>query len=154
VSFSAALEAAARADGRGVCRPAGGRRCVPVHRRPGFTGFNTPATFAQFNRALAAKILVHRATFVNCTTCCWAMRATAMNASFVTTAGLPGSLATGVYYAYSASAGEPANPVSEPLANDRLWVHPSIMTGAQQLRAARRTHGSPPRCWTRAGSGT
>ncbi|CAN5657698.1 hypothetical protein BH23GEM9_BH23GEM9_36280 [soil metagenome] len=54
-----------------------------------------------------------------------------MNASFVTTAGLPGSLATGVYYGYSASAGEPANPVSEPLANNRLWVHPSIMAGAQ-----------------------
>jgi starch-binding outer membrane protein, SusD/RagB family len=49
----------------------------------------------------------------------------------VTTAGLPGSLATGVYYAYSTASGEPTNPVSEPLTNDRFWVHPSLLTGAQ-----------------------
>jgi hypothetical protein len=87
-------------------------------------------TFQQFNRALAAKMLVHRATFVSCGTC-WAEASTAMDASFVTTVGLPGSLSTGVYYAYSSAAGEPANPVSEPLSSNRLWVHPSIITGAQ-----------------------
>jgi starch-binding outer membrane protein, SusD/RagB family len=100
---------------------------------PGYTGFGTPATFAQFNRALAAKMLVRRATFVGCAAC-WAEAETALDASFVTEAGLPESLSTGVSYAYSASAGEPANPVSEPIANNRLWVHPSIITDAQ-LRA-------------------
>ena len=45
--------------------------------------------------------------------------------------GLPDALSLGVYYAYSTAAGEPANPVSENLTNDRLWVHPSIISGAQ-----------------------
>ena len=110
-----------------------GSAAFPFTVAPGFTGFTTPATFAQFNRALAAKVLVHRATFLSCTAC-WAEASTAMNASFVTTAGLPGSLATGVYYAYSTAAGEPANPISENITITRYWVHPSIVTGAQ-LRA-------------------
>jgi hypothetical protein len=107
-----------------------GGSAFPFTVAPGFAGFSTPVTFQQFNRALAAKMLVHRATFVSCGTC-WAEASTAMDASFVTTVGLPGSLSTGVYYAYSSSAGEPANPVSEPLSSNRLWVHPSIITGAQ-----------------------
>ena len=35
----------------------------------GYTGFETPATFKLFNRALAAKVLVHRATLFGCTAC-------------------------------------------------------------------------------------
>jgi hypothetical protein len=73
---------------------------------------------------------VHRATFVDCMAC-WAEAQTAINASFITTAGLPGSLANGVYFSYSTASGEPNNPVSEPLANNRLWVHPSVISGAQ-----------------------
>jgi hypothetical protein len=107
-----------------------GGTSFPFTTPSGFDGFDTPATFAQFNRALAAKILVHRATFVNCTSC-WAQAGTAIAASFVSDGGLPGSLDNGVYYTYSSAAGEPANPVSEPLANNRLWVHPSIISGAQ-----------------------
>jgi hypothetical protein len=108
-----------------------GGAAFPFTVPPGYTGFDTPATFAEFNRALAAKILVHRATFVACTAC-WQEAANALSNSFVTDAGLPGSLETGVYYAYSSAAGEPANPVSEPLTNNRLWVHPSIISGAQE----------------------
>jgi hypothetical protein len=61
-----------------------------------------------------------------------------MSASFVTTAGLPGSLANGVYFAYSTASGEPNNPVTEPISNNRLWIHPSIISGAQA-----RSDGSP-----------
>jgi starch-binding outer membrane protein, SusD/RagB family len=140
VSFTAAMEAASLLmDQAHADLQAAGTTAFPFTVPPGYTGFTTPATFAQFNRALAAKILVHRATFVNCTTC-WAQANTAINASFVTTANLPASLATGVYYAYSTAAGEPTNPVSEPLTNDRLWVHPSIISGAQT-----RPDGSPDR---------
>jgi starch-binding outer membrane protein, SusD/RagB family len=133
VSFDAAMAAASALmdEAHGDLQAGGG--AFPFQMAPGYTGFTTPATFARFNRALAAKILVHRATFVNCAAC-WAQAATAMDASFVTTAGLPASLSTGVNYQYSTAAGEPTNPVSEPLTNDRLWVHPSILTGAQ-LRA-------------------
>jgi hypothetical protein len=130
VSFTDAMAAAsALMDDALVDLNAGGTS-FPFTTPSGFDGFDTPATFAQFNRALAAKILVHRATFVNCTSC-WAQASTAIDASFVSDGGLPGSLDTGVYYTYSSAAGEPANPVSEPLANNRLWVHPSIISGAQ-----------------------
>jgi starch-binding outer membrane protein, SusD/RagB family len=130
VSFTAALDAAATLMNEAYTDLQGGGAAFPFTVAPGYTGFNTPATFARFNRALAAKMAVHRATFVNCTAC-WAVASTAMDASFVTTTGLPGSLSTGVNFAYSTAAGEPANPVSEPLTNDRLWIHPSIVTGAQ-----------------------
>ncbi|HUG26666.1 MAG TPA: RagB/SusD family nutrient uptake outer membrane protein [Gemmatimonadales bacterium] len=131
VSFAAAMEAASSLMDEALADlNAAGSTAFPFTMAPGYTGFATPATFTRFNRALAAKILVHRATFVGCGTC-WTEASTAMNASFVTTAGLPGSLATGVVFSYSASANEPANPVSEPLTNNRLWVHPSLLSGVQ-----------------------
>jgi hypothetical protein len=133
VSFTVALERASALMDEALADLQAGGSAFPFTVAPGYTGFTTPATFAQFNRALAAKMLVRRATFVNCTAC-WAQASTAINASFITTAGLPGSLANGVNFGYSAAAGEPANPVSEPLSNDRYWVHPSIISGAQ-LRA-------------------
>jgi starch-binding outer membrane protein, SusD/RagB family len=137
VSFPAAMEAVSALLDEAHADLQGGGAAFPFTMAPGFTGFATPATFARFNRALAAKVLVHRATFVNCQTC-WAQASTAMDASFVTTAGLPGSLATGVYYQYSTTAGELANPITENLTADRYWVHPSIITGAQQ-----RADGTP-----------
>jgi starch-binding outer membrane protein, SusD/RagB family len=137
VSFQAAMEAASALMDEAHADLLAGGAAFPFTVAPGYTGFTTPATFARFNRALAAKILVHRATFVNCAAC-WAQASTAMDASFVTTAGLPGSLATGVYYAYSTAAGEPTNPVTENLTADRYWVHPSLITGAQQ-----RADGTP-----------
>jgi len=137
VSFSAAMEAASSLMDEAYADLQAGGAAFPFTMAPGYAGFGTPAQFARFNRALAAKILVHRATFVDCTAC-WAQAASALEGSFVTDQGLPGSLTTGVYYQYSSAAGEPANPVSEPLANNRLWVHPSIVSGAQP-----RPDGSP-----------
>jgi hypothetical protein len=137
VSFSSALEAASALMDEAYTDLQAGGSSFPFTVAPGFTGFTTPATFAQFNRALAGKMLVHRATFVDCNAC-WAQAGTALESSFVTDQGLPESLRTGVYYQYSSAAGEASNPVSEPLANDRLWVHPSIISGAQD-----RANGSP-----------
>lgn len=137
VSFSAAMEAASSLMNEAYADLQAGGTSFPFTVAPGYAGFGAPATFAQFNRALASKILVHRATFAACQAC-WEQAAAALAQSFVTDQGLPGSLATGVYYQYSTAAGEPANPVSEPLANQRLWVHPSIVSGAQT-----RPDGSP-----------
>ena len=132
VSFSVALQTAAALMDEGYADLQAGGATFPFAVAPGFAGgFTTPLTFAQFNRALAAKMQVHRATFLDCTAC-WALASAAMNASFVTTSNLPTSLATGVYYAYSLTANEPANPIAEPLSSDRFWVHPSILNGAQQ----------------------
>jgi hypothetical protein len=131
VSFEAAMQAAsALMEEAAADLASAGSTPFPFTVPAGFVGFSTPSTFLRFNRALAAKILVHRATFVNCAAC-WAQANTAINASFVNAAGLPGTLSTGVNYFYSASALEPANPVTEPLTNERLWVHPSLLSGVQ-----------------------
>jgi starch-binding outer membrane protein, SusD/RagB family len=137
VSFADAMAAASALMDEALADLQAGGTSFPFTFVPGYEGFTTPATFAQFNRALAAKILVHRATFVNCTTC-WAEAATAMNQSFVTTAGLPGSLKLGVYFGYTGAPGESSNPVTEALTSNRYWVHPSIITGAQK-----RPNGEP-----------
>jgi hypothetical protein len=133
VSFAKAMETVSALLDEALVDLESGGSAFPFTMAPGFTGFSTPTTFARFNRALAAKVLVHRATFVGCTAC-WATAEATLGASFVTTAGLPDALATGVYYGYTGAPNEPSNPVSEPLSNNRYWVHPSIVSGAQ-LRA-------------------
>lgn len=130
VSFPTALQAANALMDEAYQDLLAGGTAFPFTVPPGYTGFNTPATYARFNRALATKMNVHRATFVNCTTC-WQQASTAIGLSFVTDAGLPASLATGVYYQYSTTANEPTNPVTEPISSQRYWVHPSIVNGAQ-----------------------
>lgn len=130
VTFAEAMQAASTLMDEANTELLAGGTSFPFSFVPGYTGFTTPAAFATFNRALAAKILVHRATFNACTAC-WAQASTAIDASFITTAGLPGSLATGVSYGYTGASGEPANPITEALANERYWVHPSIVAGAQ-----------------------
>lgn len=130
VTFEQATAAAAALMDEALADLQAGGSAFPFVMAPGFSGFGTPATFAEFNRALAAKIQVHRATFHDCEAC-WTQAAAALDDSFVTDADLPESLDEGVYYAYSSTAGEPSNPVTEPLSSNRLWVHPSIVTGAQ-----------------------
>ena len=133
VSFNDAMAAVSAMLDDGLADLQAGGSTFPFAFVPGFEGFTTPAAFVKFNRALAAKVLVHRATFNGCTAC-WAQAATAIGLSFITTTGLPAALTTGVYYGYTGAAGEAANPVSEALTSNRYWVHPSIISGAQ-LRA-------------------
>jgi hypothetical protein len=130
VSMSDAMAAASALYDEAYADLQAGGGSFPFSFVPGYAGFTTPATFAQFNRGLAAKLLVHRATFVNCTSC-WNDAATVIAQSFITTSGLPGSLKTGVYFGYTGAAGEFSNPVSEAMTSNRYWVHPSIITGAQ-----------------------
>jgi len=99
---------------------------------PFTTGFDTPASFLQFNRALLAKVEVTRATLVGCGGPCFTSALTALGGSFLTTSGLPGSLNDGVFYAYSSASGEPTNPISENLTAARYWVHPSIEAMVQK----------------------
>lgn len=96
VSFAEAMAAASQLmDEASADLEAAGGVAFPFIVAPGYDDFDSPATFAQFNRALAAKILVHRATFVDCAEC-WTEASAALDASFITTGSLPGSLAMGV----------------------------------------------------------
>jgi hypothetical protein len=81
----------------------------------GFTGFTTPATFAQFNRALAARINAYRASLgvAGCgaarSATCYNLVLQNLSQSFISPTG---ALDAGVYRTYSASAGEVANGIS------------------------------------------
>jgi starch-binding outer membrane protein, SusD/RagB family len=131
VPFDQAMEAASDLFDEALADlQAAGGVDFPFNFVPGYSGFEDPVSFQEFNRALAAKLLVHRATFNDCTPC-WGEASTALSQSFVTDAGLPGSLATGVYFGYTGAAGELGNPITETLTNNRYWVHPSLITDAQ-----------------------
>ena len=130
VTMDSAMSYASALFDEGYADLQAGGSTFPFSFVPGYSGFTTPATFAQVNRALAAKLLVHRATFVNCQAC-WAKASTTIDQSFITTTGLPGSLKLGVYFGFTGAPNEQDNPVSEDLTSNRYWVHPSIIAGAQ-----------------------
>ncbi|MGH7696289.1 MAG: RagB/SusD family nutrient uptake outer membrane protein, partial [Gemmatimonadaceae bacterium] len=89
----------------------------------GFAGFNTPATFLRFNRAIKARMEVYRQR--------WNDAMTALNESFISTsATTAAALATGVYHVYSTASGDAVNPLFDP-APRALVAHPSFLTEAQ-----------------------
>ncbi|MBV6520343.1 MAG: hypothetical protein MNPFHGCM_00448 [Gemmatimonadaceae bacterium] len=96
----------------------------------GFTGFNTPATFLRFNRAIRARLEIDRGQ--------WQAALTALGESFIaSTPATPASLATGVYHVYSTASGDATNPMYD--ASPRALVaHPSFLADAQK-----RADGSP-----------
>jgi len=105
-----------------------GGGAFPFATPAGFEAAATPADFLKFNRALAAKVQVHRATLANGGTAAYQAALTALGESFVSSSG---SMNLGVYYAYSSASGEPNNPISENLSAQRFYVHNSIRTGVQ-----------------------
>ncbi len=97
-----------------------GGLAFPFPLPPGFTGFNTPASFTTFNRGLRARVAVYRGDF--------AAAQTALAESFI---NAPGGLDVGVYMDYGTGAGDLANPLSlDPRAGEN-FAHPSLLTGAQ-----------------------
>jgi hypothetical protein len=87
----------------------------------GFSGFDTPASFTKFNRALKARVSVHQND--------WASASAALSSSFVDDAG---DLSTGVFHVFSSSANDQDNQMFEDASNDyiKLMVHPSYATDA------------------------
>jgi hypothetical protein len=96
---------------------AAGSADFPFPVPPGLAAFNTPATFIQFNRALAAKANVFRATAQNgcagAPATCYAAALTALGASFLSTT--PADFQTGAYFDFSNGPGDATNGLSEPL---------------------------------------
>lgn len=68
----------------------------------GFSGFDTPVDFAQFNRAISARARIYRNDFNGALT--------SLNQSFLNAGG---DLNAGVYHAYSTAANDRLNPVFE-----------------------------------------
>ena len=80
----------------------------------GFDGFDTPATFAQFNRALRARVAVHQSD--------WATASTALSNSFL---DVSGNFNNGVYHVFSSGANDQDNEMYEAYdaPTIKLWVH-------------------------------
>ncbi|MGH7572865.1 MAG: RagB/SusD family nutrient uptake outer membrane protein [Gemmatimonadota bacterium] len=89
----------------------------------GFNGFDTPATFLEFNRALLGRVEVYRGDFV--------AALTALDESFLTTAA---PLDLGVYHSFSGRSGDRLNGLVRPT----IYTHPSIETDAEE-----QTNGEP-----------
>jgi starch-binding outer membrane protein, SusD/RagB family len=107
-----------------------GGSAFPFALTSGFTGFNTPATFLQVNRAMRARVDLLRKQ--------WQAALTDLAASFVdTTSGSLTNLSKGAYNVWSSASGDSPNPVYDPTPT-ALYVHPSIISGAQK-----RTDGTP-----------
>jgi hypothetical protein len=97
-----------------------GGSAFPFTLPGGFTGFNTPATFRQFNRALRARVAVYQKDYPGAIA--------ALGESFLNTAA---PLETGVYMDFSAGPGDFANPLALNPQVGENFGHPSLRTGAQ-----------------------
>jgi len=105
---------------------AAGGATFPFPLTTGFAGFNTPATFARVNRALKARLEVHRGR--------WTEALSALSESFLSTAsGTTAAFNTGVYHVYTTTSGDAVNPVFDP-APRALVVVPEYLSEAR-LRA-------------------
>jgi hypothetical protein len=89
----------------------------------GFAGFNTPATFTLFNRALRARVDVDMGNY--------SAALTSLQGSFLNSnAPTLTTLNTGVYHTFSAAAGDLTNSLFDPTGTHHL-AHPSLETDAQ-----------------------
>ena len=122
--FIIALLDSAQADlGRAGSTP------FPFPVPTGLVDFNTPATFGPFNRALAAKAQILRATAAGCGSTCYTAALTALAGSFISP--LPANYAKGAYFDFSNGANDTPNGLSEPLNGVTYYALRSDSTDAQ-----------------------
>ena len=102
----------------------------PFLLHTGFTGFNTPANFAQFNRALHARVASHAASLgIGGGTTLYTAALASLGQSFLD-ASPAADLSRGVYAVYSTASGDNLNGVSPQTSPDQL-AHPSVETDAR-----------------------
>jgi hypothetical protein len=91
------------ADDGAAALDAGGA-AFPFPLASGWAGFNTPATFKTFNRAVAARVAMYQGD--------WAGMNTALAASFL---NVGGDITAGPKFNYSTTANDAVNPFFQPL---------------------------------------
>ncbi len=103
---------------------ASGGAAFPFQLSSGFDGFDTPATFRTFNRALLVRVNAYQQD--------WQGVLSTLPGSFINATGGIGvsGLNVGVYHAFSSAPGDVVNGIFDP---SRLIIvaHPSIVTDAQ-----------------------
>jgi len=86
----------------------------------GYAGFDDPASYRTFNRAIRARVAVYTGDY--------ATALTALGESFINpTPATQADLDVGVYYSYSLGSGDAVNN----LINPNIFAHPSLKTDAQ-----------------------
>lgn len=98
----------------------------PFLLHSGFVGFSTPATFAQFNRALHARVAAHAASLGIGGTTLYTAALASLGQSFLDAAPAA-DLSRGVYEVFSAASGDNLNGISPQTSPDQL-AHPSVET--------------------------
>jgi hypothetical protein len=95
---------------------------------PGFAGFNTPATFASFNRGWKGKVELYRALDHQAPTGAAGFTAAiaAINSSFIDTSD-PSTIGKGVYFTFSTAPGDTPNQ----LVDGNLHLNPQISDSLQ-----------------------
>jgi len=96
---------------------------------PNALDFSDAALFIAFNRALAAKARVLRATAGACGTACYTAALTDLTASFITND--PADFQSGAYFDFANASGDTPNGLSEPLNGVTFYAHPSDTADAQ-----------------------
>ena len=104
----------------GATELAAGGAAFPFTLPGGFGGFNTPATFVLFNRALRARVAVYLGDYSGALT--------ALAASFIDPAG---PLDRGVYMDFSAGPGDLTNALAIDPQTGENFGHPLLETQAQ-----------------------
>ena len=97
-----------------------GATSFPFRFSSGFSGFDTPATFLQFNRAVRARVAVYLSE--------WDDALQALSESFLDTSG---DLDLGVYHTFSTGSGDRTNELLQPSGDPNLRAHPSIAIDAE-----------------------
>jgi hypothetical protein len=100
----------------------------PFPLSSGFEGFDTPAQFARFNRALKARVEVYRGNYT--------VALTALQGSFIVLDAA--RLNLGVYHAYGTASGDAPNELFDPGDEPDILAHPSIVNDMD-----RRANGQP-----------
>ena len=105
----------------------GGGSAFPFSHHSGFAGFDTPANFLKFNRAIAGKANVIYGS-LGCGNSCYAAAVTALGESFLSTTG---SLNAGPQHVYSTAAGDNVNANSFQQ-NNYIYAHAQAVNIAQK----------------------
>jgi hypothetical protein len=107
-----------------------GGTSFPFVMHSGFAGFDTPASFLRFNRALAAKANVIRGS-TGCGNPCYTAAITNLSESFLSTTATMASLNLGPYHVYSTATGDATNANSFVQQN-YIYAHAQAVNVAQK----------------------
>ena len=108
---------------------AAGGSAFPFTMHSGFAGFDTPANFLKFNRAIAAKANVILGS-LGCGNGCYNAALTALGESFISTTATLASLNVGPQHIFSTATGDGLNANSFQV-NNYVYAHKQAVTVAQ-----------------------